>query len=206
VDAKNRSILADQFNTCLLDEPIPLRVYKDLKKKEIPRFRPKSLRDYIRYKIKYSISDTLDKTAYDKTDLEDEIRQWFTDAKRDDYIIAQIFQGLEESGWDGDLVAGYLQGIEVDYRQYVRVAGGTAPPQNPQNVAIYSNEEDSDEGEVKSEQGIPDSPDSGEVRFTGRATRGESPDLGRNSPSLPATRTPPPRQVVNLFGREYPSS
>ena len=204
--ARENGILADQFNTCLLDEPIPLRVYKDLKKKDIPRFRPKSLRDYMRVKMNYSnISDTLDKTAYDKTDLEDEIRHWFTDAKRDDYIIAQIFQGLVESGWDDDLVEGYLQGIEVDYRQYVRVPGGTAPPQNPQNVATYSNEEDSDEGEVKSEQGIPDSPDS-EVRFTGRATRGESPDLGRNSPVLPATQTPPPRQMVNLFGREYPSS
>ena len=57
--ARQNGILADQFNTCLLDEPIPLRVYKDLKKKDIPRFRPKSLRDYIRYKIKYStISDT----------------------------------------------------------------------------------------------------------------------------------------------------
>ena len=205
--ARENGMLADRFNTCFLDEPIPLRVYKDLKKKDIPRFRPKSLRDYMRNKIKYSnISDTLDKTAYDKTDLEDEIRHWFTDAKRDDYIIAQIFQGLVESGWDDDLVEGYLQGIEVDYRQYVRVPGGTAPPQNPQNAATYSNEEDSDEGEVKSEQGIPDSPDSGEVRFTGRATRGESPDLGRNSPVLPATQKPPARPVVNLFGREYPSS
>ena len=90
-------------------------------------------------------------TAYDKTDLEDEIRHWFTEAKRDDYIIAQIFQGLVESGWDDDLVEGYLQGI--DYRQYVRVPGGTAPPQNPQNAATYSNEKDSDEEEVKSEQG-----------------------------------------------------
>ena len=204
--ARENGMLADRFNTCFLDEPIPLRVYKDLKKKDIPRFRPKSLRDYMRNKIKYSnISDTLDKTAYDKTDLEDEIRHWFTEAKRDDYIIAQIFQGLVESGWDDDLVEGYLQGIEVDYRQYVRVPGGTAPPQNPQNAATYSNEEDSDKEEVKSEQGIPYSPDS-EVRFTGRATRGESPDLGRNSPVLPATQTPPARPVVNLFGREYPSS
>ena len=139
----------------------------------------------MRNKIKYSnISDTLDKTAYDKTDLEDEIRQWFTDAKRDDYIIAQIFQGLEESGWDDDLVEGYLPWLPT--------------------LVTYHHEEDSDE-EVKSEQGIPDSPDS-EVRFTGRTTRGESPDLGRNSPALPATQTPPPRQVVNLFGREYPSS
>ena len=192
--ARENGILADKFNTCLLDEPIPLRVYKDLKKEDIPRFRPRSLRDYIRYKIKYSISDTLDKTAYDKTDLEDEIRQWFTDAKRDDYIIAHIFQGLEESGWDGDLVEGYLQGIEVDYRQYVRVAGGTAPPQNPQNVAIYSNEEDSDEEEVKSEQGFPVAPDSGDsaVVYTGRATRGQSPTLGQNSPTRTIRPMPSP--------------
>ena len=191
--ARENGILADRFNTCLLDEPIPLRVYKDLKKKDIPRFRPRSLRDYMRYKIKYSnISDTLDKTAYDKTDLEDEIRHWFTDAKRDDYIIAQIFQGLVESGWDDDLVEGYLQGI--DYRQYVRVPGGTAPPQNPQNAATYSNEEDSDEEEVKSEQGSPVAPDSGDsaVVYTGRATRGQSPTLGQNSPTrTPQIRTPP---------------
>lgn len=94
--ARENGILADQFNTCILDEPIPLRVYKDLKKKDIPRFRPRSLRDYMRYKIKYSnISDTLDKTAYDKTNFEDEIRHWFTEAKRDDYIIDQIFREFD---------------------------------------------------------------------------------------------------------------
>ena len=200
--ARENGILADKFNTCLLDEPIPLRVYKDLKKEDIPRFRPRSLRDYIRNKIKYSnISDTLDKTAYDKTDLEDQIRHWFTEAKRHDYVLAQAFQEMEEQlgpdweeNFERDLQA-QLQGREFnDRQQYVRTPGGIAPPQNLVNYSVQSDEEDRDEEEVKSEQSFPVAPDSGDsaVVYTGRATRGQSPTLGQNSPTrTQQIRTPP---------------
>ena len=49
-----------------------------------------------------------------------------------------------------------LQGREFnDRQQYVRTPGGIAPPQNLVNYSVQSDEEDRDEGEVKTEEGIP---------------------------------------------------
>jgi len=111
--ARENGILADKFNTCPLDKPVPLSIYKDKKKKDIPRFRPRSLRDYMRIAMKYNNKSekyTLDETDYNKEALEDMIRHWFTEARRDDYIIEQILQefdlenpdfGEDSNTWDG---------------------------------------------------------------------------------------------------------
>lgn len=96
--ARENGILADKFNTCPLDKPVPLSIYKNLKTKDIPRVRPKSLRDYMRIAMKYSKKSEkfpLDETDYNKEALEDMIRHWFTLARTDDYIIEQILREFD---------------------------------------------------------------------------------------------------------------
>ena len=69
--ARQGTIFSDENNVCPLDSPIPLSLYKNLKKKQIPRFRPRTMRDFLRNQLKYNTNDTLDDTAYDRTDIND---------------------------------------------------------------------------------------------------------------------------------------
>jgi len=98
--ARENGILADKFNKCILDKPIPLSIYKDKKKKDVPRFRPRSLRDYMRIAVKYSDKkiplDPFDETDYNKEALEDMLRHWITLGRLDDYIMEQIWREMQE--------------------------------------------------------------------------------------------------------------
>jgi hypothetical protein len=48
---------------------LSLSLYKNLKKEKIPRFRPRTMRDFLGNQLKYNTNDTLDDTAYDRTDI-----------------------------------------------------------------------------------------------------------------------------------------
>ena len=75
-------VLSDLNQICPLDSPIPLAFFKNLKPKEIPKFRPRTVRDYIKNKMKYSNTHSIENIAFDKTnfDVRAEINRWFRSA------------------------------------------------------------------------------------------------------------------------------
>ena len=211
--ARENTILADQFNTCLLDEPIPLRVYKDLKKKESPRFRPKSLRDYMRISMNYSnISDTLDKTAYNKEDLEDMMRHWFTEAKRHDYIIEHILREQDEQlgpDWDkntstwGEFFDQFSPLIGL--HTYVTTPGGLQPPNPIPYPTTESSDDDSQEVVITSQNPDFALPDHLQVvtSSSGNESNGSSSSGNGNGTGYPGGLTSEEYEIlVNEFGEE----
>jgi hypothetical protein len=137
--ARQGTIFSDENNVCPLDSPIPLSLYKNLKKKQIPRFRPRTMRDFLRNQLKYNTNDTLDDTAYDRTDLNKEIEEFLLHNVKqasafafDEAEIEREFQASFGTAFDEffkkfePFIDLSNEDSESEARQYVRTPGATA--------------------------------------------------------------------------------
>lgn len=137
-------VLSDLNQICPLDSPIPLAFFKNLKPKEIPKFRPRTVRDYIKNKMKYSNTHSIENIAFDKTnfDVRAEINRWFKEAEFDDYVMAKVMKEYDSilgPNWESDFERDMHANDTVDapyepyepYEPFIDLEAGMTPHPTP---------------------------------------------------------------------------